>query len=308
MLPSYIAHLQATPFATLVATERQLWLSAIACQADLDGPDEEQAEGFRHFLSDFAEARWRDEADYWPQRVREAAPLTDLLAMRQQAMLGGLTQYPGAPAALVAIAQALCARFAQLQRRANDRLLATLAHDLRSPLTSITGALSVLESTLDELVPGGVPAVFQIAQRSVGRLVLHVDTLLEQARPAPRKPLVVVADEDPAIRRVMQAVLEHHGYRVHALTDEAATLAIDGEPPAAVFVEAHRVRPVCAALAANPATVGVPVVMLSHVLDPEAADLHPQVVGRLSKPFTPAALLAALTLATAADAGQRGPA
>ncbi|MNS65123.1 His Kinase A (phospho-acceptor) domain protein [compost metagenome] len=209
----------------------------------------------------------------------------------------------------VAIAQALAARFgaphAQLGRRQARERFARIAHDLRSPMTALSGALNVLKRTVGSLVPGETPRMVEVAITNANRLVRELDSLLEAEEqedppaPDPTRPRVVLVDADPAIRLVMQSVLEHHGCPVVSMPALETVPPAGNEPATVYFIEAGQLAAACAVLGAHPEAAGAPVVAIGHVLEHEGAAAADRIVARLAKPFKGAALLEAMHAALA---------
>lgn len=89
----------------------------------------------------------------------------------------------------------------------------------------------------------------------------------EQA-PAARPVLVLVADDDPVVREVLQASLESRGYSVVAVADgSSAVEAAQRFTPSLALLDwlmpGMYGPDVCAALRAAPATATIPVVLLT---------------------------------------------
>ncbi|MGB8858274.1 MAG: EAL domain-containing response regulator [Ilumatobacteraceae bacterium] len=85
-------------------------------------------------------------------------------------------------------------------------------------------------------------------------------------------PLVLVADDDPVQRRLLQAILEHAGYRVALAVDGADTLAaLAREQPDIALIDAmmpgRSGLDVVAALRAEPGFDTLPVIMISSHSD-----------------------------------------
>jgi CheY-like chemotaxis protein len=269
------------------------------------GPD--HAAGLASFLEALAGAPagevQTDMAAWWPRPILDVLPLETLLGIRHQAMVAFADQ----PPFTVAIAQALAGRFGELhaqlgRRRARERF-GQIAHDLRSPMTALCGALNVLKRTLSNLVPGETPRMVEVAIANANRLVRQLDTLLEAEEqdqpkgPRPARPRVVLVDADPAIRLVMQSVLEHHGCPVVSMPALENAPPAGNEPATVYFIEASQLAAACAVLGAHPEAAEAPIVAIGHVLEDGGADAADRIVVRLAKPFKSAALLEALQAA-----------
>jgi CheY-like chemotaxis protein len=306
----YLEHLKTTCLPALALEERRLWDAALGGTPGVEALDADQAAGLLGFLEAWTDAPAGggpdDLAAWWPRPILDVLPLEVLLIMRHQAMVAFADQ----PPSTVAIAQALAARFGELQaqlgrEQARERF-AVIAHDLRSPMTALSGALNVLKRTLGSLVPGETPRMVEVALANANRLVRQLDTLLdaeEQAvtpAPPPPRPRVVIVDADPAIRLVMQSVIAHHGCLVVSLPALEAVPETGNEPGTVYFIEAGQLAEACAVLAAHPVAAGAPVVAVGHVLEHQGACATGPIVARLAKPFKSAALLEALHAAIGA--------
>jgi len=121
---------------------------------------------------------------------------------------------------------------------------------------------------------------------------------------------VLVVDDDPVVRILMQECLSRHGYEVSALEngpqclehlshDRPDVIVLDLIMPGMTGIEVlHRLRD-------NPATAGVPVVMLSAHTDTAGllrrAEAQPD--SFLQKPFNLQEAVAAVQAATRTEAG-----
>jgi PAS domain S-box-containing protein len=137
-----------------------------------------------------------------------------------------------------------------------------------------------------------------------------------EARPSPpaaadRTPTVLVCDDDPAIREVVQVILERHGYRgVGAASGEEALAKAIAQPPAAILLDL--IMPgmdgwvTLGAFKARPEIRDIPIILLSAV-PPSTRRLRMSdaVVDWLSKPVDEVAILRALERALALPG--RGP-
>jgi twitching motility two-component system response regulator PilG len=116
------------------------------------------------------------------------------------------------------------------------------------------------------------------------------------------QPVVVVIDDSPTIRKIMEVTLKRSGVRVvGAASGVAGLAAVAANSPALIFLDI--VLPtvsgyqLCKVLKSNPQTRNTPVVMLSG-----KDGVFDKVRGRLAgandyitKPFAPGSVLAALT-------------
>lgn len=87
-------------------------------------------------------------------------------------------------------------------------------------------------------------------------------------KPAVRPGLVLVADDDPVVREVLQAALESRGYSVVAVGDgSSAVEAARRYTPSLALLDwlmpGMYGPDVCAALRAEPATAQIPIVLLT---------------------------------------------
>lgn len=71
---------------------------------------------------------------------------------------------------------------AEKARRGKDTFLSIVSHELRSPLTSLRGSLSLLRSGLAGQVPPDGQAMLDIAERNTQRLLTLVNELLDHQR------------------------------------------------------------------------------------------------------------------------------
>lgn len=309
---SYLEHLETTCLTALAHEERRLWEVALGGSLDVGALGSAPAAGLARFLADWADtpamAAQADLTAWWPRPILDKLPIDTLLSARHQAMVAFVDQSPSP----VAIAQALAARFgelhAQLGRRRSRERFAQLAHDLRSPMTGLSGALNVLKRTMGTLVPGETPRMVEVAITNANRLVRQLDTLLEAAEqdessvPRPAPPRVVLVDADPAIRLVMLSVLEHQGCAVVSLPALETVPPAENAPVTVYFIEAPQLAAACAVLDAHPEAAGAPVVAVGHVLEHDVPGAADHIVARLAKPFKAAMLLEALHAAIARPA------
>jgi CheY-like chemotaxis protein len=124
-------------------------------------------------------------------------------------------------------------------------------------------------------------------------------------RPGARGARVLLAEDDADLRRVLALALRRAGYEVLEAGDGAAALALAraARPDVAVLdgrLPGGSGPAVARALAADPATAGVPVVLATGAPPPAGGPAAvPGVVAYLEKPFARAALLARVAEALA---------
>jgi CheY-like chemotaxis protein len=165
-----------------------------------------------------------------------------------------------------------------------------------------TGLGLALAKQLVELMGGTIGVQSTLGQGSSFYFELPVDAGAAEAPEGPRPteaPLVMVVDDDPASREIIEVALQGSGYR---------TLAVaNGEQ---AIVEARRLRPdlitldvflptidgwdVLRLLGSDPSTIGVPVVMVTISSDRQKA-FSLGAIEHLVKPITRNDLLSALS-------------
>jgi DNA-binding response OmpR family regulator len=128
-------------------------------------------------------------------------------------------------------------------------------------------------------------------------------------------PRIVVADDDPDIRRLIVFTLKRRGYAVREATDGDAALALVSEDvPDLVVLDVmmpgRTGLEVAAALRGAPETAAIPIVMLSAKgQETEVqAGLRSGAQSYLVKPFSPQALAAEVAALLAAAGAEDGPA
>jgi CheY-like chemotaxis protein len=128
--------------------------------------------------------------------------------------------------------------------------------------------------------------------------------------PAPVR--VLVAEDDPALRRLIELLLSTQGFEVTTVCDGADALATaERWQPDAMVVDVMMPRlsglTVCRELRANPRHATIPIVLLTaRVFDhdiQEVVDLGG--IEFMSKPFNPRQLMSALRRMTAEAPGDR---
>ncbi len=117
----------------------------------------------------------------------------------------------------------------------------------------------------------------------------------------PRSTRILVAEDDPALRRLVDMLLTNQGFEVRAVSDGADALSLveEWEPDACVVdVMMPRISglTVCRELRSNPRYATVPIIILTaRVFDDdiqEVMDLGG--IEFMSKPFNPRQLMASL--------------
>ena len=148
-----------------------------------------------------------------------------------------------------------------------SELLATVAHELRNPLTSLRLSLDMLVADFDDLEPASALRLIQRAQRSVGWLQQLTENLSSataaQAGSLEVRPKAMDLDdclEDAVL--LVNGLLEQRRQRVR-FTSSAASHRVIGDPP--------RVTQVVANLLSNASRYSV---------DEDEIELHVSVVGQ----------------------------
>ena len=120
--------------------------------------------------------------------------------------------------------------------------------------------------------------------------------------------MILVADDDAVIRRVLEATLRRGGYEVELAADGAEALSlVRARRPDALLLDAMRPGmhgfDVCRQLKADPATRAVPVVMVTAKAGESDRDrgLAAGADAYVTKPFSPRELLAVLTAVLTAN-------
>lgn len=114
---------------------------------------------------------------------------------------------------------------------------------------------------------------------------------------SPRRPSVLVVDDEPTIRALIHAALEPAGYRLLEAGNgpEALDLARAGRPDAIlldVALPGLSGTALCQRLRQEPATARTPVLLMTGIApQAEAEVIAAGAQGVLAKPFTPATLL-----------------
>lgn len=128
---------------------------------------------------------------------------------------------------------------------------------------------------------------------------------------APRGELVLVADDDPVVREVLQAALESRGYAVMAVADGSSAVEVASRftPSLALLdwlMPGMYGPDVCAALRSAPSTARIPVVLLTTQGEERDVE-HGYRSGAdeyVTKPFHPREVLAVVERLLAERAAQ----
>lgn len=143
----------------------------------------------------------------------------------------------------------------EVRERWRSALMATLAHDVRSPLASVTGTIEILQDD-ETLTPAYRPLLASAMRQS--RRVLQLATGLLEVERVEHGRLVLVR------RRVAVAAI---GHRVAELT-QPDSVVVDVDPRLEVEVDAARVEQVLYNLVNNALRHGrAPVVLSARALD-----------------------------------------
>jgi PAS domain S-box-containing protein len=136
-------------------------------------------------------------------------------------------------------------RAAERENKIKDHFLATLSHELRSPLTPILGWTTLLRS--GQLGPGDVPRALEVIERNVRLQAQLIDDLLDVSRIVSGKLRMDLRTID--LRVVVEAGLE----AVRAAAEQGGVLlAVDlGPEPVPVVGDQERLQQVVWNLATN---------------------------------------------------------
>jgi CheY-like chemotaxis protein len=109
--------------------------------------------------------------------------------------------------------------------------------------------------------------------------------------------LLLSIDDDPSVAPLLEKMLAGEGYRVIGSTDPSRAVSdARGLSPDAILlgmlVAGHGGREILQALKTDPATVGIPVIVVSVV---DASDIPDLADGHVAKPVAKDSLLRALT-------------
>jgi two-component system, OmpR family, phosphate regulon response regulator PhoB len=121
---------------------------------------------------------------------------------------------------------------------------------------------------------------------------------------------ILVAEDDPALRRLIDLLLSNQGFEVRTVSDGADALATAAQwAPDAMVVDVMMPRvsglTVCRELRGQPQPASVPIVLLTaRVFDQDIQDvIELGGIEFMSKPFNPRQLVAALERLTSASPG-----
>ncbi|HEY0951047.1 HAMP domain-containing sensor histidine kinase [Nocardioides sp.] len=148
----------------------------------------------------------------------------------------------------------------EIRERWRGALMATLAHDVRSPLTSVTGSIEILQD--DESLPPAYRPLLTSAMRQARRVLRLATGILEVERV-----------EDGALvldrRRVAVASI---GHAVAQLTQPESVL-VDADPGLEIDVDPERIEQVLYNLVSNALRHGRPPVVISAVALPGVVEI-----------------------------------
>jgi CheY-like chemotaxis protein len=120
---------------------------------------------------------------------------------------------------------------------------------------------------------------------------------------------VLVVEDDPVVRAVLDTALRDEGYRVVSAVDGGALAAACRHRPAVVLLDLTMPRmdgaEVSRRLRADPATAGIPIILMSADPDLRARSAHLPVNERLAKPFDLDRLYALIAKWETISAGER---
>lgn len=120
---------------------------------------------------------------------------------------------------------------------------------------------------------------------------------------------VLVVDDDPVVRAVLDTALQDEGYRVVSAVDGGAIEAAGRYRPAVVLLDLTMPEmdgaEVSRRLRADPATAAIPIILMSAEPDLRARTAHLPVNERLAKPFDLDRLYAVIATWETLTAGER---
>jgi K+-sensing histidine kinase KdpD len=106
------------------------------------------------------------------------------------------------------------------------RFVATVAHDLRSPLTTVKGVASILRDRRDEVAPERVDQMLESVERQANRLNRLADDLLDAARLDSDQLDLNLEPVD--VRAVLESVAADAADEVDVVVDDGLSLVADG--------------------------------------------------------------------------------
>ncbi|MGM0375634.1 MAG: PAS domain-containing sensor histidine kinase [Bacteroidota bacterium] len=121
-----------------------------------------------------------------------------------------------------------------------DRLFSVIAHDLRSPFTSIMGLVSLMEEKYDTLTEDSIQQMIRALNKSTNSLFALLENLLEwsqiqrgqtQLNPQPHKSSDIVEE---AVN-TQYTSLENKNISIHQSIPEALTISVDKTSVLSVF-------------------------------------------------------------------------
>jgi len=124
-----------------------------------------------------------------------------------------------------------------------------------------------------------------------------------KGKPCMSPPLIVIVEDDQAIRDLVSSFLQDEGYRIRTCSTTADAVAcVTRELPSLVILDLWMETrasgwDVCAALASDPATATIPIIIctgVSPALREQPEQLHPHYLVFVDKPFNLADLLSAV--------------
>ncbi len=127
-----------------------------------------------------------------------------------------------------------------------DKILSIIAHDLRSPLSTIIGLSSLLENRHGAIEPDKQLALVQGVSKTANRLYQLLENLLEWARL--KRGMV---DFYPQIHNLKDLVTAAIGLYDDQLAHKQLTLIADIEPSILVFADANMVQTIIRNLVSN---------------------------------------------------------
>lgn len=228
-----------------------------------------------------------------PERQGLRESLMAIMACQRELLLE-LPAYTQDPKVISAIASELVERTMQLHLAACAHHLRGLAHDMRTPIGVVCGALNVIEHAESERLGPSAQRMIGLANANIDRLLAMLDDVERGAHEAGAslRPLAMLCGVDPASQQILRLWLEQADYEVLALPSGPQLLEHARSLRPGLIVMPHEL--VEAAEAA--AHMAVPLVLLGSGPEelPGAATLP--------APFKKADLLAAIDRASARPA------